>query len=303
MNALLGKKQVAVIGAGNIGRILLERLSLNGMPDAKMLVCDANEVRAGKASRRFGPRPCSLTDEALYSSDVFLLAVPPKATLDILKTLAPNLRQGQIIVSFAAAVSISRLEAIVPSGVAVVRIMPNAPSEVGKGMNPVAYGPNVSPEARRLIESMLKVLGATIEVKDEQMNWCVGLTGAAMRSLLPALEGMIQVGVEAGFVEAEARRMAAQVMFGTAALVLERDLFIDEIKSLTPWKRWTKWQYGNSLPMPPAPPKRKWIGSSKNWRKARHERVSQAGEDLTCHVASCAPPDIGYSCAETDMCL
>ena len=234
MNALLGKKQIAVIGAGNIGRILLERLSVNGMPDAKMLVCDMDEVRAGRASRRFGPRACSLTDEALYTSDIFLLTVPPKATLDILKTLAPNLRQGQIIVSFAAAISMSRLEAVVLPGVAVARVMPNVPSLVGKGMNPVAYGSHVSPEARRMIVSILQTLGATIEVKDEQMNWCVGLTGAAMRSLLPALEGMTQAGVEAGFSEEDARRMAAQVMFGTAGLVLERDLYFDEIKSLTP---------------------------------------------------------------------
>lgn len=234
MNALLGKKQIAVIGAGNIGRILLERLSLNGMPDAKMLVCDSDEDRAGRASRRFGPRACALTDEAIYASDIFLLTAPPKATLDILKTLAPNLHQEQIVVSFAAAVSMSRLEAVVPSGVMVVRVMPNAPSKVGKGMNPVAYGKNVTPEARRMIESILQTLGATIEVKDEQMNWCVGLTGAAMRSLLPVLEGMTQAGIEAGFAEEDARHMTAQVMLGTAALVLESDLYFDEIKSLTP---------------------------------------------------------------------
>jgi pyrroline-5-carboxylate reductase len=66
------------------------------------------------------------------------------------------------------------------------------------------------------------------------MNWCVGLTGAAMRSLLPALEGMTQASVEAGFVEEDARSMAAQVMFGTAALVMDRNLPFDEIKSLTP---------------------------------------------------------------------
>lgn len=233
MNALPGKR-MAVIGAGNIGRILLERLTLSGSPDASIRVCDTDEVRAGKASRRFGPRACLLTDEAIYTSDIFLLTAPPKATLDILKTLSPNLHQGQIVVSFAASISMSRLEAVVPPGVAVARVMPNAPSKVGKGMNPVAYGSNVSPEARRMIESILQMLGATIEVKDEQMNWCAGLTGAAMRSLLPALEGMTQAGIEAGFADTESRRMAAQVMFGTAALVLERDSYFDEIKSLTP---------------------------------------------------------------------
>lgn len=233
MKALQGRC-IAVIGMGNIGRILLERLLTSGMPAAALTICDSDLSRAEEASHRFGPRACSLTEEPFPHSDIFLLTVPPKATLDILKTLASNLHQGQIVLSFAAAVSMSRLEALVPSGVAVTRVMPNAPSKVGKGMNPVAYGSNVTLEARTIIQSILGMLGETIEVSDEQMNWCVGLTGAAMRSLVPALEGMTRAGVEAGFAEEDARRMAAQVMFGTAALVLKTDLSFDEIKSLTP---------------------------------------------------------------------
>lgn len=233
MNALLGKR-VAVIGAGNIGRILLERLLDAGLSAEQIVICDSDPARAEEASRRFGPRACSLTEEPLLRSDVILLTAPPKATLDILKALAPNLRQGQIVISFAAAVSMSRLEAVLPSGVMVARVMPNAPSKVGKGMNPVAFGSSVTPEARQVIEAILQTLGESLEVRDEQMNWCVGLTGAAMRSLLPALEGMVQAGVEAGFAEADARHIAAQVMLGTAALTLESGLSIDEIKSLTP---------------------------------------------------------------------
>ncbi len=233
MNALLGKC-VAVIGAGNIGRILLERLTASGIPATDILICDSDPSRAEEASRLFGPRACSLTEEPLPRSDVILLTASPKATLDILKALAPNLRQGQVVVSFAAAVPMSRLEAVLPPGVVVARVMPNAPSKVGRGMNPVVFGSSVTPEARQVIEAILHMLGETLEVRDEQMNWCVGLTGAAMRSLLPALEGMTQAGVEAGFAEADARRMAAQVMLGTAALALESGLSFEEIKSLTP---------------------------------------------------------------------
>jgi len=64
----------------------------------------------------------------------------------------------------------------------------------------------------------------------------VGLTGAAMRSLIPALEGMTRAGAEAeaGFSAADSRRIAAQVMLGTAALALKTDLTFDQIKALTP---------------------------------------------------------------------
>jgi pyrroline-5-carboxylate reductase len=100
----------------------------------------------------------------------------------------------------------------------------------------VAYGASVAPEARELVEAILAALGETLVVRDEHMNWCVGLTGAAMRSLIPALEGMTRAGAEAeaGFSAADSRRIAAQVMLGTAALALKTDLTFDQIKALTP---------------------------------------------------------------------
>jgi len=55
-----------------------------------------------------------------------------------------------------------------------------------------------------------------------------------MRSVLPVLEGMTRAGVEAGFSDADSRRMAAQVMLGAAALALKIDLTFEQIKALTP---------------------------------------------------------------------
>jgi pyrroline-5-carboxylate reductase len=131
-------------------------------------------------------------------------------------------------------ISLARLEAIAPLGVAVVRVMPNAPSLVGAGMNPVVYGKTATTEARELVTAVLSILGETIAVQDEQINWCVGLSGAAMRSLLPVLEGMTQAGIEAGLSQADARRIAAKVMRGTAALTLETDYSFADLKALTP---------------------------------------------------------------------
>ncbi len=175
-----------------------------------------------------------LPDELICKADVLLVAVPPKSTIDLLKRLAQWLCPKKLVVSFAAAVPLNSLEAELPADTPVVRIMPNAPSLVGQGMNPIAYGKHVTSEARALAEAILKILGETIIVQDNQMNSCVGLSGAAMRSLLPALEGMTLAGVEAGLSEKDARRVAAQVMLGTAALALQTELTFEEIKALTP---------------------------------------------------------------------
>jgi pyrroline-5-carboxylate reductase len=231
-----GDLRFAILGAGNIGRILLERLLASGVPVANLVICDSDAGRASAVENRFGVRTVSISDEAICAADAVLVAVPPKVVPDLLGTMGTRLRPGQLVISFAAALSLSRLESLLPPGVMVVRVMPNAPSLVGQGMNPVAYGNGMRarPKGRALVEAVLACLGETIQVSDDLMNWCVGLSGAAMRSLLPVLEGMIQAGVEAGLPEKDSRSIAAQVMLGTAALVLQTELSIDEIKALTP---------------------------------------------------------------------
>ena len=230
----LSEKHLAVIGAGNIGQILLERLRAAGIPADQLVVCDNDANRANTAAERFGIRPVTLADEAVCAADAILIAVSPKSVADIIHTFANWVCPCRLVISFAAAVPLESIERMLHPGTPVVRVMPNTPSLIGQGMNPVAYGASVTTQARELVEAILATLGETLVVHDDQMNWCVGLTGAAIRSLIPVLEGMTRAGVEAGFSEAESRRMAAQVMLGTASLALRTDLTFEQIKALTP---------------------------------------------------------------------
>ncbi len=192
------------------------------------------QIEPSAAADQYGIRTGILADETVCEADALLLTVPPREVFNALLVFADWVCKCRLVISFAAAVPLSKIEAMLRPGTSVARVMPNAPSLVGQGMNPVAYGSAVTVEERALVEAILSTLGDTLVVLDEQMNWCVGLTGAAMRSLLPVLEGMTRAGVAAGFSEAEARRMAAQVMLGTAALALQTDQSFEQIKCLTP---------------------------------------------------------------------
>ena len=48
----LSEKHLAVIGAGNIGRILLERLRAAGVPADAMVVCDSDPARGGAMAEK-----------------------------------------------------------------------------------------------------------------------------------------------------------------------------------------------------------------------------------------------------------
>lgn len=230
----LRDKRIAVIGVGNVGRMLLERMRIMGVYANQMVVCDSDPERARAAAEPVGACVIDLSQPDHCEADLWLLCTDPKAILPVIELLVPRLKAGDVVVSFAAAVPLISLESRLPNYVSVIRLMPNMPSLVGRGMNPVCFSINTSPQAKAMVLELLDHLGHTVEVQDEQMNWCVGLSGAAMRSVLPAIEGLIRAGIDAGFSEEDSRLIAAQVVMGTAGLVKHTDMPLIELKALTP---------------------------------------------------------------------
>ncbi len=230
--AHLNDRHWGLIGAGVIGRILVQRLRSQGLRSERILLCDDDPVRGARARQALNIKVCPLSD-ACCRADIWLLATPPQAILPTVQRLRPKFHPGHIVISFAAGVPLSQMEAALPEGVAAVRVMPNALSLIGRGVNPVAYGQGCSLEDRALVQELLAALGESIVIRDEQMDWAVGLTGASMRWLLPVLEGMTLAGKDAGFSEGHARWMAAKMMEGVAALALETDMSFEEMKALT----------------------------------------------------------------------
>ena len=228
----LQDKRLALIGAGVIGRILIQRLLGSGLPKSQFMVCDASPERGARIQREFGVKVCPLTD-ACCRADIWLIATPPQAVIETIQAIAPRLEEEQLVISFAAGVSMARLEAHLPDPVAVARIMPNALSLIGRGVNPVAYGRGCTLTVRHQVQALLNTLGDSIVIEDAQMDWAVGLTGASMRWLLPVLEGMTQAGIDAGLTAFDARWVAAKMMAGVAALALDTDLSFQEMKALT----------------------------------------------------------------------
>jgi len=226
---------VGVVGAGNVGRILLERLRAAGVGAARIVVYDVEPARARAAAEETGARVADgPSSSELWGADLVLLAAPPPTILGVVEGAAGTLREGQTVVSFAAGVRLEWLEAALPAGVGAARVMPNAPSKVGRGFNPVCWGSRLGEPGRTRVRAVLDALGESVEVPEAQLSWWVGLSGAAMRSLLPVLEGMVDAGLEAGLDPALARRAAIRQFQGTAALAEHDPRSLVELKTLTP---------------------------------------------------------------------
>ena len=223
-----------IIGLGNIGKILVQRLLEVGVTKDQIKITDIDSARVDSVCAEFGVEALAFESAGVGIMDVIIIASGPKAVPDILKTMDSILQAGQVVISMAAAVPLSYMRKMVSKPVSIVRILPNPPSLVGKGMNPVSFEPDEKTDIKEMVKYLLAVLGDTIEVDDDMMAWSVGLTGAALRTVFPVLDGMIRAGMEAGLSPEDSRRVAARIFNGVSALVLETDLTMEQIHNMTP---------------------------------------------------------------------
>lgn len=90
----------------------------------------------------------------------------------LLARIAPVLRPDAVVVSLAPRVRLPALQAQLGGFARIARMNPNAPSVVGQGFNPVAYGEGMPQESRSALQALEAPLGEMPEVDDALIETC-----------------------------------------------------------------------------------------------------------------------------------
>ena len=117
------------IGCGNMGGALVRAAAKGG---ARIALYDIDEEKVNALCAATGALAVSL-DFLMQESRYVVLGVKPHQLMDLCEKLQPLSRPGQVFVSMAAGVEVSRIESALKEA-AVIRIMPNTPCAVGAGM-------------------------------------------------------------------------------------------------------------------------------------------------------------------------
>ena len=130
------------IGAGRVTRILLEGLAKkNNLPD-RIITVDTNEDTLQSLKQSFPMiETKTAIDESVTSADLIIIALHPPAVVDAIKAIAPSIGEKSVIVSLAPKITIAMIRQLTGGKNPVIRMIPNAPSLVHDGYNPVVFGP------------------------------------------------------------------------------------------------------------------------------------------------------------------
>ena len=225
---------IVCIGSGNMGFALMKGASA-GM---NIFFTDTDSAKAQAAADSLGAKVFGSNVEAAEKGDFIFLAVKPQILPKVLAEIAPAVKKRNsdnfqpVLVSMAAGWSIGKIQNAVGVKLPVVRIMPNTPALIGRGMIAMSASPEVQKEKIEELENMLGSTGIVDILEEKYMDAATGLSGSGPAFAYLFIEALADGGVQAGLSKEKALRYAVQTVLGAAAMVQETGRHPGELKDM-----------------------------------------------------------------------
>lgn len=214
------------IGCGNMGGAIARALS---QITKDILIADPNPM-AEQLADELG---CTYSNNTTVSQecDRIFLAVKPQMMVSVLSPIASILASRKpLIITMAAGIEIQQIETMIGTSLPIIRIMPNTPVAVGKGM--IVYCPNKLVADNALQEFLVDMRYAgKMDVIDEKLiDAASALSGSGPAYLYLFLEAMADGAVACGLPRKKALEYAAATMEGAAQMYLTSGKHPGELK-------------------------------------------------------------------------
>jgi pyrroline-5-carboxylate reductase len=210
--------RIAMIGGGQMALALAEGFARSGLvPATSMTVFDPHApARERLAARLPGIRFAASAAEAVAGADTVILAVKPQQAAAACHGLA--LPADAVLVSIVAGLSLASLTSLAGTR-RVVRVMPNTPCLVGRGVSVACRTADVPTERFQRIVQLLRAVGSVHEADESLLDAVTGLSGSGPGFVAVLVEALADGGVRAGLPRPLAMALAVETLAGTAALL------------------------------------------------------------------------------------
>ena len=215
-------KKLGFVGGGNMAAALIKGMVASKVvPPEGVIVSDVKAERLAMLHEKHGVRTTTDNHALVREVDVVVLAVKPQVIDKVLEAFGKEIRKDQLVISVAAGVPISALEARLPEGTRVVRTMPNTPATVDAGATAIAAGTHATEADLDVARALFEAVGRVVTLDESLLDAVTGLSGSGPAYVMLMIEALADGGVKVGLHRDTALLLAAQTVFGSAKLLLE----------------------------------------------------------------------------------
>jgi pyrroline-5-carboxylate reductase len=229
-----GMKKIGFIGAGNMAGALMKGLIASRLyRSQEMLASDTIPTQLKKVHTAYKVEGLRENRALVRAVQTVVLAVKPQIIDDVLAEIQPEATKDKLFISIAAGVPLQRLEHGLGGNARVVRVMPNTPALLGKGIAVIVRGTKAKSQDEKLTLALFRGVGDAIAVKDEALlDPVTGLSGSGPAYVYLFAEALIAGGVQEGLPPAVATRLTLQTLEGAVAMLKETGKSPKELREM-----------------------------------------------------------------------
>lgn len=218
------------IGAGNMAGAIAKGAAKAGYFDeGGAMAFDINGAATAALEKEYGIKAAANAAEVVGACDIVLLGVKPNVIKPVIDELG-DLLVGKAVVCIALGWRKKQLDEALPKGVRVQSVMPNTPCLVSAGMTLFEAETSLTADELDFVKGMFERIGK-VEILDAKVMGPAGtLTGCGPAFAYMFVEALADGAVYHGVPRDTAYRLAAQMLMGSAKMVLESGMHPGALK-------------------------------------------------------------------------
>lgn len=214
-----------MVGCGNMGSALLARwVDLEGL---SFTIVDPAATFEDARVKTFRS-----ADELPHASyDMLIVAVKPQMIDDLIPPYRNLVRPDAPLLSMAAGFSSNRLAAAAGDR-PVIRVMPNLPAKIGKGVSGLWFSGSVPEGARDLAERMMQATGEAVVVDlEEDLDRVTAVAGSGPGYVFEIARTYVEAAQKLGFSADQARTLVLGTMLGAIEMAAGSDQDLGDMRN------------------------------------------------------------------------
>ena len=219
--------KLGFIGVGNMGGAILN--GINGkLGNTAVFAYDANPEKL-KGIASLGATAADSIREIAEKCNYILLAVKPQQLDSVLSEIKAAGNSSAVIISICAGISAEYIRERTFPEAKVVTVMPNTPMMLGAGASAMSRDDKVSDEEFAFARKIIGSCGITEVVPMDKMKEVIAVNGSSPAFIYLYAKGFIDYADSVGIDRDAALRLFAQTLIGSARMMTESGMTVDEL--------------------------------------------------------------------------
>lgn len=209
---------LGVFGGGAMGSAIVTGIVKAGLlPPERIFLIEPDSEKRDKLHSEIGvqikEKPGDLTKEC----QTIILAVKPQVIIGLLEELNNNLDRDHLLISIAAGIPLSKLEAAALKA-RVIRVMPNTPARIGMGVSVFCPGQNTTGIDYEKTSALFGCIGTVLQLPEQLFDAVTAISGSGPAYVYAFINALIDAGVMLGLPRKDASILVAETVAGSVEL-------------------------------------------------------------------------------------